>query len=564
MNKDSTKHPHTDFDDTHLSSLTHMIGEAVVQIDHSWQIRYCNDVYLSAIAMTKDQVIGKSLFECQPNLRRSIFFNSIERCAREVKPVSKIGYSTIFNRWLMVRIFPVDGDIVLFINDANEDSIKQEHLAAQATKDRLTGLRNKLGMTCDLERLIQLNQPFCLILMGLDRFRSVNDTLGYAGGDMALLEVASRLQSATQDGEDMYRLSADEFVIVRKQGDNGASDRFNQFTDVSTAPITLHGHSFVLGLSAGTACYPGDGALTEELVRRASLALHRAKNSERGCLVAYTSGLEVESQLKSQLETELRDAIRSNKLHLVFQPKGDMPTGILTGAEALIRWNHPKRGLLSPAAFLPLAQECGLMKDIDHFVLKQAISTLASWKRLDIECCLSINLSVDSLCDKSLITQVKSALEQADVAPGLLEIEIPEGTLMHDITSSIKTLNALRDMGVIISVDDFGTGYSSISYLAKFPVHTLKIDRMFITNLETDIPNQKIVKAIIRMAHSLGLDVVAEGVETLQQLQKLRKLQCNTVQGYFYARPLTYDDFLAFVATHHKTPISGPLTCDLL
>lgn len=529
-----------------LAALLSAVNETVVYADYNWVIRYCNDIYLTSLGLKREEVIGKTPFEYHPNFHRSVFHDMMEQCRRDHKPGSKIGYSTMTNRWLMVRVFPMSDGALMLANDATEGIVKQYQLAAQAIKDPLTGLPNALGLTSEMDVMIKDGKPFSLMLLGLDRFRFINDALGHAGGDMVLLEVTSRFQTSAEPGETLYRIGSDEFAVLRRQGGPLAEDSFSKFKESAELPVVLYGQSFVFGVSAGICVHPSDGHNAEELLRRAGLALRRAKRVGRGVACAYVQGLESETLLRTQLETEIREAIKEDGFHLVFQPKIDLSSGRVIGAEALIRWHHPSRGFLSPAAFLPIAMECHLIKAIDSYVLKAALGAVATWSGYGVDCPVSINLSIESLSDSRLVDQVTEALRQSNLEPALLEIEIPEGAMFNDVDSSIAILERLRGKGVRLSIDDFGTGYSSFSYLAKYPVQTLKVDQSFVAGIDVTPTHHKIVKSIIRMAHSLQLEVVAEGAETLSEVNVLKALHCNTVQGYFFSKPLELTDFIKF------------------
>ena len=540
-----------------LDHLLRQAGEAIVYVDDDWTVRYCNSIYLSNLGLSRGEVIGKTPFEYFPNFKRSIFYESLERCRREHKPVAKIGYSTVLDRWLMARVFPMNGGMLLLANDASESVVRQYQLAQQVVKDPLTGIPNKLGLVNDLEALFEQNNAFSLLVIGLDRFRSINDALGYAGGDMALLEVASRLQTATVPGEQLYRLNGDEFCVLHKQGVEGLHERAAALIEIAKQPLMLHGHRFVLGASAGCVVRDLECRDPEQMLKRAALALRHAKKTQRGGLVAYEPGLERSSQLRTELEAELRAAIEQQQLMLMLQPKGSLAEGTLAGAEALIRWAHPKRGIVSPAEFLPLAEDAGLMATIDQFVLKQALGHIATLYAMGIQVPVSINLSVQSLGDVCMVDRVREALRAANVPPNLLEIEIPEGALMQDVDTSAKVLADLHRMGVRLSIDDFGTGYSSFAYLARFPVHTLKVDRSFVKELSTNDTSHKIVKSLVRLAHSLQLSVIAEGVEDSADMELLKRIRCDMVQGFAYARPMPFDKFVEFARQHH--PDSEPM-----
>jgi diguanylate cyclase (GGDEF)-like protein/PAS domain S-box-containing protein len=534
-----------------LDHLLMQAGEAIVYVDSNWTVRYCNSVYLSNLGLSRREVLGKTPFEYFPNFKRSIFYETIERCRREHKPVAKIGYSTVLDRWLMVRVFPTADGMTMLANDASESVVRQYQLAQQVVKDPLTGIPNKLGLVNDLEGLFGRNDAFSLLVIGLDRFRSINDALGYAGGDMALLEVASRLQTATVPGEQLYRLNGDEFCVLQKQGAEVIASRAAELIEVTKQALVLHGHRFVLGASAGAVLRDTDCRDPEQMLKRAALALRHSKKTNRGGLVMYEPGLERSSQLRTELEAELRAAIDSQQLLLMLQPKGSLSDGKLVGAEALIRWAHPKRGIVSPADFLPLAEEAGLMATIDQLVLKQALQQISTLHAMGIVIPVSINLSVQSLGDVCMVERVREALSAAKVPPNLLEVEIPEGALMQDVDVSAKVLGELNDMGVRLAIDDFGTGYSSFAYLARFPVHTLKVDRSFVRDIATNDTSHKIVKSLVRLAHSLQLRVIAEGVEEAADMELLRRIRCDMVQGYAFGRPMPFDKFLEFAFAHN-------------
>jgi diguanylate cyclase (GGDEF)-like protein len=542
-----------------LASLLGSAGEAVAYMDNNWVVHYCNDVYLDNVALTATDVVGKTPFDYIPNFKRSIFYESIELCRRESTPMCRIGYSTILDRWLMVRVFPVAGGMLLLANDASDTVVKQYQLAQQALKDPLTGLPNKLRLLQDVEALLPRNQPFSVSIIALERFSAVTDILGYAGGDLALLEVASRIQSATDAGETLYKLPGEEFALLSKHGLDG-THRLQSLIGSIATPFVIQNHPFVIGAHVGCVLSDLTTKDAEQTLKRAALALRQAAQSGKGSVVFYEPILESASVLRQQLESELRAALRDGQLTLFLQPKGMVTEGSLVGAEALIRWPHPKRGTVSPGDFLPLAQECGLMPEIDTFVLGQALKMIKAMQA-DVGCVpVSINLSVESLADERLVDRVREALRRSGAKPSLLEIEIPEGALMRNVDTSARVLAGLHELGIKLSIDDFGTGYSSFAYLARFPVHTLKIDRSFISGMSENATNAKIVKGIVRLAHSLQLTVVAEGAETHEEIEHLRRLHCDVVQGYAFGRPMPFDDFLEFARAKLTEPMMSALT----
>jgi diguanylate cyclase (GGDEF)-like protein len=548
-------------DEAGALQLSRLIGEAreaVVHIDHQWVVTYCNDVYLQDIALPREQIVGRTPFEFQPTFNRSIFFETIETARQERRPMAAIGYSAVLSRWMMVRVFPTSTGMLMLANDASETVVRQYQLAQQALKDGLTGLGNKLALVQAMQTRLAAGANFAVAVMGLNRFTSVNDAQGYARGDLALMEIASRLQIATLGEEALYRLNGDEFALITAGDPEGALSRIRTLLEVTARPLALHGHSFVLGAAAGAAFAPEHGADAEVLLNRALLSLRQAKRVCRDDVVVYEAALETVTRQRNELEAELRRAVEVGQFSLMLQPKGSLEGRHVIGAEALIRWPHPTRGLLAPDEFLPLAQECGLMPAIDRWVLRAALDQVSALKRLGMAVPVSINLSVESLGDEGLVDGVLEALTATGVEPELLDIEIPEGALMRDVETSARVLAGLDELGVGISVDDFGTGYSSFAYLARFPVHTLKVDRSFVADMTTNAASRNIVKGLVRLAHSLSLQVVAEGAETDEQLTMLQRMRCDEVQGYGYARPMPFDGFCDFARSRVNLTTPGP------
>jgi diguanylate cyclase (GGDEF)-like protein len=548
-------------DEAGALQLQRLIGEAreaVVHIDHRWVVTYCNDVYLQDIGLPRDRIVGYTPFEFQPTFSRSIFFETIETARRERRPMAAIGYSAVLNRWLMVRVFPTSTGMLMLANDASETVVRQYQLAQQALKDSLTGLGNKLALVQDMQSRLAAGETFSVAVLGLNRFTSVNDAQGYANGDLALLEFASRLQIATLQREALYRLNGDEFALVLAGDPDEAKPRLRALLEVTRRPIALNGQSFVLGASAGAAFAPAHGADAEVLLKRALLSLRQAKRVCRDDVVIYEAALEIVTRQRSELETELRRAVEQGQFTLLLQPKGALEGRHVIGAEALIRWPHPTRGVIAPDQFLPLAQECGLMPAIDRWVLRAALDQVSDLKRLGLAVPVSINLSVESLSDEGLVDNVLAALEATGVEAEMLDIEIPEGALMRDVEVSARVLAGLDQLGVGISIDDFGTGYSSFAYLARFPVHTLKVDRSFVADMATNPASRTIVKGLVRLAHSLSLQVVAEGAETDEQIAMLQRMRCDEVQGFGYARPMPFDKFCEFARARVNTAPAGP------
>lgn len=540
-----------------LSSLLLEANEAVAYMDADWVMRYCNDVYLSNVGLARECVIGHRPSAYIANFERSIFFRDIAICKAERRPVSTIGFSVPMNRWLLARYFPCKGGGTLVLaNDASESIVKQYQLAQQALKDTLTGLPNKLALTQAMETCLEAQVPFWVTVLGLNRFRTVNDTLGFATGDRFLTQMASVLQSATDDCERLFRFAGDEYAVLSTGPASDIDGRVKALLLTTALPLRLDRQSFELGAAAGVAIADSDEFDVEVLLKRAALALHQAKHSGRTEYRVYEEGMEAASRRRLAMEGELRSAVNAGEFALMLQPKGCLQQRRVLGAEGLIRWFHPTRGMVSPADFLPLAQECGLMVEIDRWVLKTALSMIVSLQDMGLAMPVSINLSVDSLSDPALVDNVRTALEEAGVSARMLEIEIPEGAMMRDVQVSGRVLGELHALGVRVSIDDFGTGYSSFAYLTRFPVQTLKIDRSFVHDMSKSVASRNVVKGLIRLAHSLNMRVVAEGAETDEQIDALSRMDCDEVQGFGYARPMPFLQFVAFIRAHLP---SGPV-----
>jgi diguanylate cyclase (GGDEF)-like protein len=446
-------------------------------------------------------------------------------------------------------------------NDATESVVRQFQLAQEALRDPLTGVGNHRALNQDIAMLVEREQPFSLVLLGLRRLNTINDTLGHSQGDLALMEVASRLQSITQPQEHLYRLNGVEFVLLTPAVGDALRERTNALAAKLVETVTMRGQRFRLGASFGMVSSPDHGDEADLLLRRAATALRSAKRGSGEQPVLFDDSLEAAGRQRAALEADFRAALQfhgqSDGLTLALQPKGRLKDGHVVGAEALIRWRHPERGPLSPADFLPMAQECQLMVELDRWVLDEALRLQRALLNHGYQLPVSINLSVESLADVQLARNVSAALLRADVPATLLEVEIPEGALMRDVEVSGRVLAELSALGVRISIDDFGTGYSSFAYLARFPVSTLKIDRSFVRDMCSQAASKTIVRSLVSLAHALSLDVVAEGAETEEEMAMLRRMHCDVVQGFGYGRPLPFDTFVSFVSQRVAGSTSG-------
>jgi diguanylate cyclase (GGDEF)-like protein len=424
---------------------------------------------------------------------------------------------------------------------------KLRHLA---THDPLTGLPNRTLLDDRLQQAIlhadRDMRSFALLVCDLDRFKLINESLGHRAGDELLQEVARRLATVTRAVDTLARLGGNEFVLIGTSiGDaDDAAGLAARVIDVLQTPVRIATIDIYVSPSIGIAMYPDDGVTMQALLTRADAAMHSAKQHGRGNFRRYAPGMDAGIEDRVQLESDLHHAVALNQFELYYQPKVDTQTGEVRSAEALIRWIHPMRGIVSPVEFVPLAEECGLIGEIGGWVIREACRQTRVWQIEGVPSLrVSVNLSASQFRDSGLLDLIRSALDDAGLEPRYLEVELTESAVMSDPEKSIDILEHLSAMGVLVSVDDFGTGYSSMSYLRRFPIDKLKIDRVFIDEIVSRPEDASIVRAIVSLAHSLRLKVVAEGVETPAQLDFLKTAGCDEYQGYHFSRPLPAADF---------------------
>jgi predicted signal transduction protein with EAL and GGDEF domain/FixJ family two-component response regulator len=459
------------------------------------------------------------------------------------------------------------GDVLGLVRDISERKRTEEQIRRLAYCDSLTGIPNRQAFLETLERELHRSKigkkKFAVLFMDLDAFKRVNDTLGHNVGDHLLKVVSERLretirpsdlvsrgdqgradQSRADQSHNLARLGGDEFTILIPDLERveNALNVAQRVKDAMRRPFLIEGHEIFVTASIGISLFPEDGDDCNSLLKFADTAMYHAKNCGKNNAKLYSSSLTMQIMSHVKLEVGLRKALKNDELYLLYQPQIDVRSTEIVGVEALVRWRHPERGLISPTEFIPLAEETGLIVPIGEWVLRTACSQASAWQRqTQRQVRMAVNLSAKQFKDENLSQIVISALQDTGLDPRLLELELTEGTLMDDALATMVTLERLRGIGVYLSIDDFGTGYSSMNYLKRFDVRALKIDKSFICGLPQDSENAAITRAIIAMAHGLKMVVVAEGVETDEQLVMLEEYGCDLVQGFYLGHPSPHE-----------------------
>jgi diguanylate cyclase (GGDEF)-like protein len=429
-----------------------------------------------------------------------------------------------------------------------------------ATHDALTSLPNRVLLDDRLEQAIAHSerdgQLFAVMMLDLDRFKLINDSLGHHAGDAVLNEVARRLNAVVRNIDTVARVGGDEFVLIISPAPERtyAEEIGRRANEALQMPMRIAGVNLHVSSSVGIALYPADGTTTETLLTHADAAMYCAKQRGRNNLQCFSAAMDSVARERVSLESDLHHALQHRQFELYYQPKAEIATSDVHGAEALIRWRHPQRGLLLPTDFIPLAEECGLINEIGAWVLREACRQCKAWQLEGLPPMrVAVNVAAAQFRQGNLLEVIRSALQDVQLEPRWLEIELTESAVMTNPEESTAILERLSRMGVLVSVDDFGTGYSSMSYLRRFPIDKLKIDRSFVKDLSTRPEDASIVQAIISLAHSLRLKVVAEGVETPEQLRFLQELKCDQYQGFHFSAPLPAAEFAGLVRTWQKS-----------
>jgi diguanylate cyclase (GGDEF)-like protein/PAS domain S-box-containing protein len=544
------------------------IGDGVLSTDVAGDVTYMNAEAERMTGWSRDEALSRPVAEVLHLIdggTRQPARNPVEMVIVHGKNLALHANSVLVRRDgyespiedSVAPIFDRNGDItgaVMTFHDVSEAKAMAQKMAHLAQHDYLTGLPNRLLLSDRLTQAIAYAKRYttqlAVLFMDLDNFKHINDSLGHAVGDKLLESVANRLLSQVRHSDTVSRLGGDEFVVLVLEDAlaEHATITAEKILHALAAPHHVAGHELHITTSIGISVFPADGDDADTLVKNADAAMYHAKKKGKSNYQFFNSAMNALAVERQATEVELRRAIAGDELLVYYQPKVDLVSGMVTGAEALVRWIHPKKGMMFPDSFIPIAEDSGLIVAIGKIVLRQACRQAKAWRDQGMQSfTIAVNVSAIEFRDRQFVENLRNVLDETDLDARSLQLELTESVLMRSVVSSSAVLHELKQLGVQLAIDDFGTGYSSLSYLSQFPIDVLKIDKSFVQSISSNDGNGVIVNAVIGMGTSLGQRVVAEGVETLAQLSFLHAHHCNEGQGYLFSAPVPADDFTRLI-----------------
>ena len=551
-----------------LATVFDSVADGILIVDPDLNVKAVNPAYTAITGRGGGEVVGRPLAVFALGAHDRAFVENIWITARnagawqsEVTSVRANGdaFAAMLSVTAVRSPSGVLEHFVLVLADISQRKSQEHQIRYQASFDRLTDLPNR-WLVCErledaIVRAQRNNTKVAVAFIDLNRFKLVNDTLGHQAGDDLLKLVAKRLRSCTRVSDTIGRLGGDEFLIVAPDAaDVSAGVRLaDKVMYALSDPFVVRNNELFCRASIGLAFFPDDGESADQLLRNADMAMYNAKRTPERRFAFYDPSMREQHGRHLNLENDLRRAVGGDEFQLYYQPKIDMATRQVFGAEALIRWRHPTRGMVNPGEFIPLAEETGLIWDLGCWTIHEACRQISLWAQNGLALDnVSVNLSPRQFQDNRLVGFISDAIRDSGVDPTRVELELTESAMIGDIEKAVNVLTDLKKLGLRLSIDDFGTGYSSMAYLKRFPIDTLKIDRSFVRDIETSVTDPAIVGAIVTLAESLGFDIIAEGVETQQQALVLQEQRCRRVQGFLYSPPLPASAFEEFVRNQNS------------
>ncbi|MDH5546540.1 MAG: EAL domain-containing protein [Gammaproteobacteria bacterium] len=552
----------------HYLLLAEHSTDLITKYTNDGVCRYASPATTKVLGYRPDEIIGRVVFE--------LFHPNDQKSKRRIIPrlLSDSGNETICYRvkhndghyvWMETRtkatMDPHTGDIAEIIavsRDITERKESEERLLYLANYDSLTGLPNRALFRDRLRRAIARAQrnsgKVALMFLDLDRFKTINDSLGHHAGDQLLRGVARRLKQHAREGDTIARLGGDEFTVILEgvKDSDDAAIVAEKILELMQAPFRLDGHEVVVTPSIGITIFPDDADDMRSLLKNADTAMYRSKETGRNGFQFYTADMNAKAYELLLLENNLRHAMERNEFELHYQPQIDLHSQAVIGLEALLRWKHPERGMIQPETFIPYAEETGMIIQIGQYVLREACREAKKWADAGLQTRVAVNLSMYQFVDKDFVVHVADALRETQLPAHMLELEVTESFLAHNVEQAAETLRRLHRLGVHLSIDDFGTGYSSLSYLKQFPLNTLKIDQSFVQDIGEGNDSATIAEAIVGLGKSLGLNVIAEGVEKDEQMYFLRDRGCDLAQGFLISHPMEASKVIPWLRQNRK------------
>jgi len=554
-----------------FSSTMELAAIGIAHVDTRGRFIYANPQLCAMLGYAQQELLGLTVkqishpsdVEATDELRARLRAGMIKSFKIEKRYLRKNGSAV----WVGLTVaakhdrFGQELYDVSIVEDISVRKTAEERVQYLATHDGLTGLPNRVMfvelLNVAIETARRHDGKLAVLFIDLDRFKIINDTLGHDAGDLLLREMASRLRECLRASDVVARLGGDEFVVlVQEIADaNEVSQIARSILSAAMKPVALMGTECRVTASVGVCVFPDAAVDQQSVMKNADMAMYVAKEEGKNNYQVYASSMKATSVERLALETGLRRALERHELFIHYQAKVDFKTGMITGVEALLRWENEELGSVSPAKFIPVAEEMGLIVPIGLWVLQTACAQSVAWQREGLPAvCMSVNLSIRQLHDDHVVEEIGAILEQTGLDPGLLELEITESMIMHDSEKAVRLLTRIKELGVRLAIDDFGTGYSSLAQLKRFPIDTLKVDRSFIREVPGNPEDRAITEAIIAMGKTLSLTIVAEGVETPEQQAFLSERSCDEMQGYYFSVPIAPNDFAALLRKHSPVP----------
>jgi diguanylate cyclase (GGDEF)-like protein/PAS domain S-box-containing protein len=548
-------------------TIIEQMEDGYFEVDLAGNFTFVNDAECSNLGYSREELIGINNRRYTDKANAKKVFEAFHSIYETGEPIKIFNYE-IIRKDGTVRSLELSAALIRDANgepvgfrgisrDVTERKRSEERIQYLATHDALTELPNRMMFSQLLNHAIQTGRrykrQFAVLFIDLDRFKIINDTLGHEAGDQLLKETASRLKQTLRASDTIARLGGDEFVILAEEVSDlkQVSIVAHRILSATLQPMVIMGEECRVTASIGISVFPNDGEDEKSLMKNADMAMYFAKEEGKNNYQFYSKDIKPQSIERLSIETYLRLALEHNELSLHYQAKLDFKTNAITGVEALLRWQNPVLGSVSPVHFIPVAEETGLIVPIGRWVMKTACAQNAAWQRQGLPpVCMAVNLSLRQLTDENLIDDIRAALDESGLVPNRLELEITESMVMHNPVRMIAVLARIKKMGVRLAIDDFGTGYSSLGQIKHFPIDTLKVDRSFIRNIPKDTEDRAITEAILAMGKTLSLTVVAEGVETQEQMDFLRERSCDEMQGYYFSKPIMPDQFADLLRNH--------------